>query len=200
MKAVLTKVFKPSGQISCGGKKLTLIAALMLYLLGIAPTDTGAQPPTLSEYEIKAAFLYNFAKFVEWPAKYFSNASKAFRLCIADANLIDDAFATIRGAAVKGRELEIKEYRGIEDLESCHILFVTRSRDKDLAGIIAAATHNNVLTVGETKGFTQQGGIINFILVEKKVRFEINIDAAKRSGLKISSKLLSLAKIVKESN
>ncbi|MBA7634777.1 hypothetical protein ES703_42369 [subsurface metagenome] len=199
MKKIAKKALEPGGRICQGGNRLVAVmAAMVLCLLGIATTDIGAQPPAISEYDVKVAFLYKFAKFVEWPAESFSGAGKTLRLCVADTDLTDDVFETVKSSTVRGRELVIKECRGPEDLESCHILFVTRSREQDLAEIMAAATHYHVLTIGETEGFTELGGIINFIMVEKKVRFEINVDAARRAGLKISSKLLRLAKIVKE--
>ncbi len=160
-------------------------------------SNASAQRPT--EYEVKAAFLYNFAKFTEWPSRAFGGDDAPIVIGV----LGKDPFGvtldqTIRGKTVRGRRLEIVRFGHVEDdLKRCHILFIGPSETGRLEGIFESLEGSSVLTVGEGDGFCQRGGVINFVLRQNRVRFEISVDAAERSGLSISSKLLKLAKIVR---
>ncbi|HEX2711650.1 MAG TPA: YfiR family protein [Candidatus Acidoferrales bacterium] len=154
-----------------------------------------SEPPP--EYQIKAAFLYNFAKFVEWPADAFADPHAPLVLGIVG----EDPFGSVLDKlvldkTVNGRGLLIKRLKHGPDLRNCHILFVSSSERKRVAQILESLQGASVLTVGETQRFAQSGGVIDFILEENKVRFEINSDAAARARLNISSKLLALARIV----
>lgn len=150
-----------------------------------------------SEYQIKAAFLYNFVQFIEWPASAFKDAHSDFFLCV----LGDDPFGTvlertISGKIVKGRSLAVKQSGRLHDLTDCQLMFISSSERGHLTEILDMLADSSVLTVGDTDQFAYLGGMINLYVAENKVRFEINPHAAERSGLKISSKLLKLAKIV----
>ena len=149
-----------------------------------------------SEYEVKAVFLYNFAKFVEWPEKALPDTATSLIIGILGDDPFDDAFASIQDKQVKGRRLVIRRFTEFKDLQSCHILFVSTSEQKHLSQIIEHLDGSSTLMVSEIAHFTQNGGMINFILQENKVRFEINVDAAEQVGLKLSAKLLKLARIV----
>ncbi len=158
-----------------------------------------AQAQGPSEYQVKAVFLLNFAKFVEWPNNSPGDAHDPASLCIVG----DDPFGailnqTVRGKAVNGHELAVKRFKRGEDARGCQIVFISSSETKRLHGILESLKGTSVLTVGETEGFAQRGGIINFVLEDNRVHFEVNVEAAERAGLRISSKLLSLAKIVKD--
>lgn len=145
------------------------------------------------EYGVKAAFLFNFAKFVEWPADAFAAPDAGLVMCVAGAGDVDAAVqGTVKGKLVNGRPIEVRRVSD-GDVRSCHLLFVADGRAR-AAELVEGARSASVLTVGETPGFTQLGGVINFTTEDNKVRFEINEDAAKKARLKISSKLLSLAK------
>lgn len=157
-----------------------------------------AEPPQSSEYLIKAAFLYNFAKFVNWPAEAFPNDSAPLVLCILGKDPFGVALESIKGKTVGGRKLVIQHLARLEDLEQYHILFITASEEKRLPKILSTIKGKPVLTVSDMKEFAHRGGITNFLTVEKKIHFEINVDAAHLAGLKISSQLLKLAKIVKD--
>jgi hypothetical protein len=151
-----------------------------------------------SEYEIKAAFLYNFANFVEWPPKAQADANGTIIIGI----LGDDPFGStleqiIANKTINGHRIEIKRFKSLRELKPCHILFINSSEDNRLEKILNIVEDWHVLTVSEIDGFTKNGGIINFYVENKRVRFEINTDNAKKMGLKISSKLLKLAKIVR---
>ena len=184
-------------EIACmAGKAWRLIA-----VTAVAAILGGAVAPSPSEYQIKAAFLYNFAKFVDWPAKALPGASTSITLCI----LGEDPFGTdleqiLDGKTVNGKSIVIKRFRGIRGLEGCHILFISSSERHHLPEILGALRGASMLTVGETERFAKLGGIINFTIEENKVRFEINVDAAERAGLKISSRLLKLGKVIWDRN
>jgi len=167
---------------------------LLVPLLAAAPTagGTGGAAGANLEYQVKAAFLYNFAKFVGWPA----GAAGPFVVCIAG----DDPFGAsleevLRGKAVNGRAFVVRRLGKASATGGCHILFVSGSERKRLREVLGA-TPRGVLTVGDCEEFAKSGGIVGFTLVEGKVRFEVNIDAAGASGLKISAQMLSLAKLV----
>lgn len=177
------------------------LSALMLaaWVGGCCVASIFAQSREASEYQIKAAFLYNFAKFVEWPHQASGEAGDPMTICIVGedpfGNILDQFVA---GKPINGRPVSIRRSTPGQDLKGCQIAFVSSAEKDRLRAIFANANRAGVLTVGETEGFALRGGVIGFIRVENKVHFEINPDAAQRANLKISSKLLSLAKIVKE--
>jgi hypothetical protein len=149
------------------------------------------------EYQVKAVFLFNFVQFVTWPAAAFPDPQWPITIGI----LGNDPFgpfleAAVQGEVIDGRSLTVKRFQQIEEVSGSHMLFVSKSESGRLGQILAAVQGKSILTVGETEAFARQGGIINFITVDKKVRYEINVEAAKRANLDISSKLLWLAKIV----
>jgi hypothetical protein len=165
----------------------------MLGLLLAAAHGRG-QTASPSEYQLKAAFLLNFAKFVEWPPAAFAEATSPMVLGILGENPFGDALEqTIRDKAINNRPLVVKEFRSAAEATNCHILFISASEKARLPGILAALRTASVLTVGETDRFTETGGMINFVRQGNKFRFQINEVPAKSAGLKISSKLLSLA-------
>ncbi len=178
-----------------GGRlRLLLIACLMTVGAGY-PAALGQ---SVNEYQVKAAFLYNFAKFVEWPQGSFKGAADPITICVLGQDpfgpLLED---TVKGKTLDGRGFVVRHLSDVQQAGGCHILFVSSSERKHLQSIFEKITTAGVLTVGETAGFATQGGVVNFKLDEGKVRFEVNVDAAARKGLHISSNLLSLAEIVK---
>ena len=151
-----------------------------------------AQSLSSREYEIKAAYLYNFIKYVDWPSY-----GDTITIGVLGGNPFGTALAPLNGKIVKGRRLLIKEVDSLRDAQKCQIIFVSSSEKSRLQEIFENLKSARVLTVGETQGFASSGGIINFVEENNKVRFEINADAARRTGLNISSELLKLAKLVK---
>lgn len=178
------------------GKVLALVLVAAGALTGSVPQARAqSEPPT--EYQIKAAFLYNFAKFVEWPADTFADPHAPLVLGIVGEDPFGSALDKLAvDKTVNGRGLVIKRLKQGPDLRNCHILFVSSSERKRIPQILGSLQGASVLTVGETERFAQSGGVIDFILEENKVRFEINSDAAARARLNISSKLLALARMV----
>ena len=162
-------------------------------LLGLA-TGGWAQETQPSEYQVKAAFLYNFAKFVEWPAQAYSKPDSPIVIGVLGKNVFGaDLEHTIHNKMINSRPLEIREFHSTEEATNCHILFISPSERDHLSKVLVALQGTSVLTVSETDQFIEAGGMINFVVEENKIHFQINDDAAKKSGLKISSKLLSLA-------
>lgn len=173
--------------------RATSILVLSLVWL-LAFGGVTAQDSTPTEYQIKAAFLFNFAKFVEWPEAAFAEAKSPIVIGILGENPFrDDLEQTIRNKTVNDRPLVAKEFHSSGEATNCHILFISASEKARLPEILESLRNTTVLTVSETDGFTEAGGMINFFLEGKKNRFQINDTAAKNARLKISSKLLSLA-------
>lgn len=154
-----------------------------------------AQEAQPTESRVKAAFIYNFAKFIEWPAEAFADKASPIVIGVLAENnsFAADLQQTVQGKTANNRTLVIKEFRSTAEATNCHILFISASVKKPVSETLAGVRGTNVLTVGETERFTEKGGVINFVLEDQKVRFQINDEAAKKSGLKVSSKLLSLA-------
>ncbi len=177
---------RTGGLRSSGRSPLLAVLAAALGLLG-------ADAP--GEYEVKAAFLYNFAKFVEWPAGTLER-SERFTICVVGASDVSAKLErVVDGRSVGGRAVAVHSLESAEGGASCHMLFAT---DAAAAEEIQATAFSGVLTVGERASFAREGGMINFVFVDKKVRFQINKKRAEEAGLAISSKLLKLAHDVYE--
>jgi hypothetical protein len=169
--------------------------ALLVALLGQQLLYSQA----VSEYEVKAAYLFNFAKFVEWPSETFNSNTVPIRLCI----LNDAAFGLqlneiVKDKSINSRPVVVVPVKNGEESRSCQVLFIGSSQSRQALHIIAVLQGTSVLTVGEMKGFVAEGGIINFVSQENQVHFQVNHRAATQAGLRVSSKLLSLAKLVIE--
>ena len=175
--------------------RLAATAIIRLSLVGLLAIACGlAQESPPTEPQLKAAFLLNFAKFVEWPPASFAEARSPILLGILGNNPFGDALEeTIRGKTINNRPLMVKQFRLAAEATNCHILFIGASEKARLPETLAALRGTSVLTVGEMDRFTETGGMINFVRQGNKIRFQINEVAAKSVGLKISSKLLSLA-------
>jgi len=156
-----------------------------------------AGPGQLPEYKVKAVFIYNFAKFVEWPADESPKRDKILSLCVLGDDPFGANFNAIRGKTIKGRTVESRTIMSIEKAKDCDCLFISDSEKSNVAKILGDLKAHKVLTISDMEGFLEAGGIIQFVLEKRKVRFLINMGAAKRAGLKVSSKLLELAKKVK---
>jgi YfiR/HmsC-like len=171
--------------------------AVVLVLLFLGQSLSPAQ--TMSEYQVKAAYLYNFAKFVEWPGGAFSSPTAPLQFCV----LNDQAFESelnrlVTGKAIAGRPANVTSVRNAEESRRCHILFINSSQRGQVRHVLEVLRDTSVLTVGETQGFVEEGGIINFVLQDDRVQFQVNHKAAAQAALHISSRLLSVAKLVIE--
>jgi hypothetical protein len=169
----------------------------LMILLAFSIPTAFAEPSINPEYQIKAVFLFNFLQFVEWPATAFSSADSPIRIGV----LGDDPFGSVLERAFQGetiwhRSLVVERSSRVEDLKNSHLLFVSKSEKSRYPEVLSQFNSKNTLTVSEMEGFTRRGGIINFYLEGKRIRFEINTNAAQNHGLKVSSQLLGLGKIV----
>lgn len=177
-------------------------AFLLLALLSAAcvPADR-AQTEAPGEYQLKAAFLFNFAKFIDWPATSFATPQSPFTICILGTDpfrrAMDDAW---RGKTVGDRAVAVERSKDLADARRCQIVFVSSSEKRRVREILGSLRGTNALVVGETEGFAEAGAAVQFTIEDDRVRFLINTDAAARAGLKVSSKLLSLARVVHDSD
>jgi hypothetical protein len=180
----------------CRIKRRVSVALFWCVLAaGFLVSITRAEESDSREYKIKAAYLLNFAKFVEWPTNRFPTPATAIKVGVLGKDPFGpDLERTIGGRMIGGRKCEILRTDDLDTALSCHIIFISSSERKQLPAIIEKLHHGNVLTVGEWEQFTQQGGVIRFYLYENTVRFEVNAQAAEKAGLRVSSKLLQVAK------
>jgi hypothetical protein len=178
----------------CGNRTTRYGHCLLLgFMLAFA-----ASAQTISEYQVKAAFLYNFAKFVEWPAQTFKANKDPVRICVLGQNPFGSALVdAVGGKTVLGRPFVLSEIATAGQVTDCQIVFICSSERKRLRAILAELRTTGILTVGETDGFATEGGIVNFRLSDGRVHLEINIEAAGQAKLRINSSVLSLAQIVK---
>lgn len=168
-----------------------------IFLGGLLAVNSYAQA-AMEEYQVKAAFLYNFAKFVEWPSQAFKTSTDPITVCVLGRNPFGSALEdAIRGKAIEGRTFQYRQVSDAESASGCQILFVGSAESKHLHSLFGNLKPQGILTVGEVQDFALDGGVINFKLEDGRVHFEINLSAAEHEQLRISAKLLSLAQIVK---
>lgn len=181
--------------------RIILISCTILLIVScvLSGGATKAYAEATREYQIKAAFLYNFAKFVDWPADRFTDENSPLLLCVIGTDPFGPTLEhTVSGRKIKGRSIRIKRIKGIKGLKRCHVLFVSSSERENMREIVASLAGASVLTTGDMDRFANQGGIISLIKRRNKIRFEINSNAAAQSGLKFSSYLMRLAsKVIK---
>lgn len=165
------------------------------WLLFLVPAAANAE----SEDEVKAAFLFNFARYVEWPAGAFAGPDSSIRICLIGGDGFEAVLAeAVSGRMVGERAVEVAAIDGIDRAAGCHLLFFGEHAAAAGGRVADALGATPVFTISDREGFAEEGGIANFMLVGQKIRFAINPDAARRSGLRISSSLLRLATLVGE--
>jgi hypothetical protein len=175
-----------------------LCVAILLAVLGfLMAFPAGGADRVAKEYAVKAAFLYNFAQFVEWPEDSFAESNAPIVIGIIGENPFGTALEeTIKGEQVQKRKLVVKYLKPNEDFYNCQILFISRSEKERVSEILERANKKAILTIGDHEGFGLKGGMIN-LKMQDTVRFEINREVAEGARLRISSKVLSLAIPVK---
>lgn len=178
--------------------RASLLRAGILLLLGLFGTlPIPAQ--TLSEEQVKAAYVFSFAKFIEWPAGTFPTPNSSLRFCV----LNDRAFQAeldriVKNKSIAGHSIDVLQVEDGDQSRSCQLLFIDSGQDRQTRHVLEVLRGASVLTIGETEGFLNENGIINFVLEDDHVHFEINHKAASEAGLYISSRLLGVAKRVIE--
>lgn len=183
---------------------LKKISALMMALsICVASIFAGDPSPESSsvEYQIKAAFMTKFVKFVTWPPGVFNDSDGPFVIGIFGddpfGSIMDDATADL---TMKKRRFTIKRFDHPQDVDNCHILFIGKCSENQFQHILKTLSQKPVLTVGEMRQFDLRGGMINFIIKDNNVRFTINVDAARSCGIEISTRLLRMAETVYHQN
>jgi len=172
-------------------------AAWVVVLVGLAgglPGDARAAP---LEYQVKAGFLYNFAKFVEWPAPAFERPQTPYSICVLGPDPFgEDLDVAVGEATLHGRRLVVRRLGDVKNAAGCHILFVSKSDPRKLPALFQALGNTPTLTVGEHDDFIRAGGCLRFFWQGDLIRFEINLLATERAQLKVSAKLLNLARVI----
>jgi uncharacterized protein DUF4154 len=177
----------------------TILAAFCWISIGGEPKAHAASAPA-PEYLIKAAYIYNFAMFVEWPVDAFLKESSPIVIGILGADPFGPAIDQIvQDKKIDKRPLVVKRLHWGQEFKDCHILFISTAETARVAEVVNQLKAFPTLLVAESPGLSKQGATINFVVEDNKVRCEVNVDAAKRAGLSISSKLLNLAKVIKGS-
>lgn len=179
-------------------KHSTALCAMLFAFFGMAPSAAWPQAASDTELSIKAGFIYNFALFAQWPEKAFKDTASPLVICIAGDTATVEAFEPLTAKKILGRSVSIHAFGDNATRHPCHILYIDSTSKAEAAALLNRARGSGALTVGDLDGFCRLGGVINFYRQNNKLRFEINTDAAGRAGIKLSSQLLKLAKIVKE--
>jgi hypothetical protein len=197
----LVRRLKPNSLVESGSTrffapfqafKFRFFALLFALSTSIVSNTFAQQQP--SEYDLKAAFLFNFAKFVEWPPEVFAGTNSPIVIGILGKDVFGDTLGKIiNDRKVNNRGFAFRHFDSANEATNCQILFVSSSERNDFAKIVSALHNASVLTVSEADGFLKAGGMINFLIEGKNIRFQISDEAAKKAQLKVSSKLLSLA-------
>ena len=155
-----------------------------------------AAPDARPENTIKAAFLFHFAEFVEWPEQALPANNSPLQVCAADEGLRDVLEASVAGKQVRTHPIQVRFTEGSDNLRGCHILYLGSIERRQMSALLAAVKDTPVLTVGDSADFPKEGGMIGFLLQNNKIRFDINLTAAQKANLKVSARLLILANSV----
>lgn len=169
--------------------RLGVVAFFIVFLAGLP----GARAADSIEYQLKAAFLYRFAQFTEWPAAALAGREQ-LTLCVLGEDPFGPALDGLAGNPVQQRRLAVQRLSDPQQLGHCHIVFLGAMRPEVLSQVLRRSRQLPVLTVADHKSFATAGGMIQFVIVNNRVQFEINSAAAERAGLKLSSHLLKLAR------
>lgn len=190
----------PIFETRCGLRRgPAFFRALLMAVCALAVTAGSGRAETTREYQLKAAFLYSFTKFIEWPPQRFADASAPIDIgVIGPLVLRRELERVVHGRKVNGRPVVIKVVTSVGDARGCEMVFVANGEEKQLGDALNTLEDAGVLTVGESATFAAVGGMINFVREADKVRFAINLDAAERAGLKLSAQLLKLATVVRD--
>jgi len=183
--------------LTTGSHKIIGLTIAALLFLALAAPSFGAQ--SVSEDQVKAAYLFNFAKFIEWPPEAFSAANAPMNFCtLGHSPVVDEIDASVRGKNIGDHTIAVKHLHSVEEMKDCQLIFVASVANKQQQKLIQAAKGTPVLLVAEIPGFSRAGGTINFIMEDGRLLFEINLQAAASAHLKISSKLLTMARITSQ--
>ena len=175
------------------------VSTLILAGLALdARRVAGAEQSSAAEYEVKAAYVFNFANFVTWPASAFASPTAPMVIGVAgDSPIAGPLLRAIQGEAIGGRSLVIRRVARADDMKECHIVFVGANESRQLVRSLTELRNAPLLTIGDAEDFLSSGGMIRFVVAgNDKVRFDVNLDATSNAGLKPSARLLKVARRV----
>lgn len=162
----------------------------------VALVSSHAFPQGLAEYQVKAAFLFNFARYTDWPSPAASGHDAPFSVCIIGRDPFGDELAVLEGKIVHDRPLRVRRGVALDQLQGCQLLWVSESEERRLAAILRAAAPYPVMTVSDIEGFVEAGGMIGLMVIDERVRFDVNLASVRQANLHVSSQVLKLARNV----
>ena len=174
--------------------RILLRGMMAILLLEVCHSPAVLAGAEAGEAEVKAAFVFNFIKFVEWPASAFQSPEEPVLLTVLGNDPVGTALASLDGRKVSGRRVVVRKVPSISGLERCHVLFVGAAQKWPLPAVFRAIQRWPVLTIADIEGFPDRGGTIGFVRRGDRIGFEINEEAARKAGLDVSAKLLYLGK------
>lgn len=196
-------LFFPNSRVRRGSRGLSLARKLLTLAVAcvIMSANLQAQQPKATEYQVKAVYLYNFGRFVNWSAGTQPRDSGPFSVCVIGADPFGAALdSTLAGETIDQRKVITRRISKAQEATSCQILFVSASENGRLKDILPAIDKMNILTVSDMPGFAEHGGMIQFVAQRDKIRFEVNLSNIERSGLSLSSELLKVAVTVRRNS
>jgi uncharacterized protein DUF4154 len=190
-RALATVVTSWFGWRFAGWSRVLLFVACCGHLIGAPSADS------TREYKIKTGFLFHFAQFVDWPPDAFATSESPFIIGVLGEDVFGGLLdAAVQGEAINSRPLTVRRFKRVEEIDACHILFIAPSESSQLDHILQALGDRSILTVSDTPGFIVHGGMIRFVIENNRIRLKINLAAAEKSHLTLSSKLLRSAEVV----
>lgn len=178
-----------------------LIPMLRRFALGVL---LGACPllalgdNAITEYEVKAAYLFNFAKYLEWPADAFASREAPLTLCLSGRDPFGGALAPYERRMVQGHEFRVRRGVGLDDVRGCHMLFLAETEEPHVQQFLRAVARQPIVTVSDIRGFIRGGGTIGLVDDEQRIQFEVNLASAERAGVRVNSQLLRIARNTRE--
>lgn len=157
---------------------------------------TPSRAVDLSEYQVKAAFIYNFVRFVEWPADAPAMRDRDFSVCIVGQDPFGAAFASVEGRLVSGRPLRVRRDVRLDDAATCHVAFIPESEERRYQALLKFLGTTPILTISDIEGFAEAGGAIGLFVLDNRLKFDANFATLQRTNLKVSSQVLRLARTV----
>ena len=203
-RAIANPSFRPSPEFRmCASYRRRCLPFSMVPVVWVLLAGAGlfAQQPKPSEYQVKAAYLYNFGKFIKWPANVPADKGNSFAVCVLGKDPFGPTLdSTLAGEALDGKPVVIRRISRPQDAGDCRVLFISSTEGSHLKEILTALDQSGVLTVSDLPGFTRRGGMIEFVLEGDRIRFEINLANAESARLILSSELLKVAASVKRNS
>jgi YfiR/HmsC-like len=175
------------------------VCVLLLYAGASGSSVPMARAQTASEYQVKAAYVYAFTKFVEWPSDSFASSNAPIQMCVWNDSLFESELRRLTmGKSVAGHPVNVTALENAEESRKCHLLFVNSRPGAELRHVLDVLHGASVLTVGGSKGFIEAGGMINLVTQDEHIGFQVNHKLAKQAGIQMSARLLSVASRVIE--